>query len=51
MIKDHYFQDDVKLDDIAKLMRFAQGLTGPLVFNSQGQVTASGSINVEGSFV
>lgn len=51
MIKDHYFQDDVKLDDIAKLMRFAQGMVGPLAFNSQGQVTAGGSINVEGPFV
>jgi len=36
MIKDHYFQDEVKLDDIAKLMRYAQGLVGPISYNSQG---------------
>ena len=48
-IKDHYFHEDVKLDDVAKIMKFASAFIGPLTFNSHGQLTGGGSsiYNVE----
>ena len=45
----NYFHDDVKLDDVAKIMKFASAFIGPLTFNSHGQLTGGGSsiYNVE----
>jgi hypothetical protein len=35
-VKDYYFAEEVKLEEVAKIMKFAQALVGPIQLNNQG---------------